>query len=87
MCSESHPVVFLASTLQGSTESGIFQSLDELIDTDPRRIERYPRLLVAEAHLRSLHAREPFQGSFDRDGSSPSGHPLNREHDRRRLRR
>jgi len=77
----------LASTLQGRSESGIVHSPDELIDTHPRGIEYHPRLFVAEVHLRSLHAREPLQGSLDRDRSSASGHPLNRKHDRRRLRR
>jgi hypothetical protein len=51
--------------------------LDELIGGHARGIERHPRLLVAEAHVRSLYPREPFQGSLDRDRSGPSGHPFN----------
>jgi len=68
--SESAPVAFLASTFHGCTESGIFHSLDELIHADPRGIESCSRLPVSKAHRRSLHAREPFQGSLDRDRSS-----------------
>src|SRR2546426_11143332 len=67
----------LASSLQGSMESELVDSLDELIGGHARGIECHPRLLVAEAHVRSLHAREPFQGPLDRDRSGHSGHPLN----------
>src|SRR5207253_9551045 len=56
----------LASSLQGSTESELVDSLDELIGGHARGIKRHPRLLVAEAHVRSLHPWEPFQGSLDR---------------------
>ncbi len=73
----------LASSLQGGAKSELVNGLDELIGAHARGIECHSRLLVAEAHVRSLHPREPFQGSFDRNRSGPSGHPFNRQHDRR----
>jgi len=42
-------------------ESELVDSLDELIAGHARGIERHPRLLVAEAHVRSLHPWEPSQ--------------------------
>ena len=69
MCSESNCVVLLASTLHGSMESELVDNLDELIDGHARGIECHPRLLVAKAHVGSVHPREPFQGSLDRHRS------------------
>src|SRR6266436_5080036 len=64
----------LASSFQGGAKSELVDSPDELIGGHARGIECHPRLLVAKAHVRSLHPREPFQGPFDRDRSGPSGH-------------
>jgi len=67
----------LAPSLHGGAKSQLVDSLDDLISGHARGIERHPRLLVAEGHVRSLHPREPFQGSLDRNRSGPSGHTFN----------
>ena len=36
-------------------------------------------LSLSKTHTRLCDSLEPFQGSFDRDGSSTSGHPFDAE--------
>ena len=64
--------------LERGLEPDAVHRLDELLDGDPRGIERHHGLLLPEAHLRSAHTLEPFQGPLDRERSRPSGHPLDR---------
>ena len=73
----------LTLPLDRRAEPGSVHGGDHLLHRDLRRVVNHARLLVAEAHVRPRHALEPFQGPLDRQGSRPSRHALDREHDRR----
>ncbi len=65
---------------EGGPEPDPLDRLDKLRDADLRGIKCYARLLVPETHVGPADALEPFQGSFDRKRSAPSGHALDRQH-------
>ena len=69
--------------LKLSPETGLVDRSDQLLHSDLVRIERHASLPIPEADIRPVHTLEPLQGSLDREGSSPSGHALDGQHDRR----
>ena len=64
-------------------KAGAGHGVDHLLDRDLLRIECNDRFFRTKAHVRPIHALQPFQGLLDRDGSGASGHPLDREDNRR----
>ena len=58
---------------------GASYSVNHLLDRDPFRIEANDRFFRTKAHVRPIHALQPFQGLFDRDGSRTSRHALDRK--------
>jgi hypothetical protein len=56
---------------------------DHLLDGNLGGVEGHHRLLRPEAYVCPIHALQPFQGLFDRDGSGPSRHSINSQDDGR----
>src|SRR2546425_7146178 len=68
--------------LKLSLETGLVDRFDQLLHGDLVRIERHASLPIPEADIRPVYTLEPLQGSLDREGSNPSGHALDGQHDR-----
>ena len=64
-------------------KTGPAHGLEHLLDSDAFGVEGNDRLFRTKAHVRPIHAFQPFQGLLDRDGSGASRHSLDRENDRR----
>jgi hypothetical protein len=67
---------FSLSAFFYGSETYFADSLDHFLNLCLSFVEINHRLFLAKTHVSPFHSLEPFQGSFHRDGSSTSGHPL-----------
>ena len=65
-------------------KAGAGHRVNHLLHRDALGIESDHGFFRTKAHVRPIHALQPFQGLLDRDRSAASRHPLHREDDRRR---